>query len=1002
MIPRIPSLIIFFILGTLPLTVIGQPKHYVPDRLLVKYESDHRLQQLKGKLSDDPRTAVEQFLRLSGARTIQPVLKSSQRQKLRQQNSSEADALLQIHEITFNRDIDPVQLAAKVERMPGVDYAEPKYMRELHITPNDSTLEKFIDFHRFTEAWDLSTGDPDIVIAIVDGGVGYNHPELDDKLWVNQEEVPGALFPQVDRNSDGTITSTEIKQYLQENGEDYNGDGNVLLDDALHPDSPFMDQLDGDENSYIDDLFGWDFWGSGNISQVADDNNPIYDGTDHGTHVAGIAAAETNNNSGIAASGYNSIYMPVKAGGTPDDPASVGFGFEGIIYAAEQGADIINCSWGGESFSQTEQEVINYVSRLGALVVSSSGNDGANRIDYPAGYKNTLSVGSVETSNSVAGYSNYGFDLDVLATGSGILSTSYDRSFTDKSGTSMATPVVSGLAALLKEIHPGWTPERIRQQIRTSATSIDNANGNEQTHKLGRGKIDAFEALNTNNPGLKVMSARFENSDGQKLQLNQQGSVSIKIVNVGKSVSGMDLQLQVLNDEGIDLSTNATQLPALSTGDSTEVSFDLTISDHFDLGETPTIHLDFNDPTSGYSDFKIVQYKEFLYDIVAANRVKTSFGADGTVGFTEPINSSGGVGFIPRTETSGEYTEGANLLFEGGLMIEIDGKIYDAVRSETGQLSRDFTPWELFTTTRSGATSDLDGQTTFRIDSDTTHDATIHLQTYAYDQPQLSNTVLLKYTLRNNSSFQELTNAYVGLFNDWDIGDASNNDVSFIASDSLLYFSDAAENSREPTAAVATMGPISSILAIDNTIEEAQDSLTFGLYDGFTEVEKQTSLKARKIRTDIKNTDASAVVASGPYTLEPGAEITVGFAYAFGENTNILRDQIAAARSEKPFEVSSAGRAETNKDPADTKLFQNYPNPFRSKTEIRFDLEKKSHVTLTIYDVLGRRVRVLRDEEMEANSHFVRFEARGLSSGVYFARLKINEGVQTIPMTLIK
>ncbi|SMO32100.1 S8 family peptidase [Fodinibius sediminis] len=992
---------LMLMLLALPLSAAGQAS-YFSDRLILKYESEHRLQQLKTKLKSDPRTAVEQFLRFSGARTITPFLKGPMQQKLRKKNDPRATNLLQIHEVTFSRHIDPVQLAAKVERIPGVAYAEPKYRRELHLTPSDPNLEKWINFHQFPEAWDLTTGSPGVVIAIVDGGVGYNHPELDDKLWVNQEEIPSALFSQLDRNTDGRITSAEIKQYLRENGKDYNGDGAIQLDDALHPDAPLMDQMDGDGNNYTDDLFGWDFWDSGPLNQPTADNNPIHDGTDHGTHVAGIAAAETNNDAGIAGAGFNSSYMAVKAGGNPDDPASVGYGMEGIVYAAEQGADIINCSWGGDGFSQAEQEVIDYVTQQGSLVISSSGNEGNRKIGYPAGYDKVVSVGAVETNNSVAGYSNYGYTLDVLAAGSGIASTSYEASYTTKSGTSMSAPVVSGLAALLKRIHPGWSPERIGRQIRTTAVPVDESNPLIYAHRLGHGKINAFKALNSNNPGLKIVSARFTNEEGRKLQLNQPGTVSLEIANVGKSASGITLRLQALNEEGIELLNTELQLPSLATGDSTDVSFGLVINDNFDLKKTPTLRINFSSSDGSYRDFGIAQYDEFLYDVVAANRVKTSLAADGTIGFTQPFTGSGGVGFIPRSPAAEDYSEGKNILFEGGLMIEIDGKLYDAVRSETGQLSKDFIPLELFTTSTEDATSDLDGSASFRIESDTTHDATVRLHTYAYDHPQMNRVVMLRYTLRNNSSFHDLNNTYVGLFNDWDIGDASNNSASFIPADSLLYLSDATENSSQPVAAAATMGTISSVLAIDNTIEGSSDSLVFGLYDGFSDSEKRTALKAQKERTDIQNTDVSAVIASGPYTLEPGAEITVGFAYAFGEDAGILRNQVAAARSQKPFDVSPTGRAEAPKDPKPTNLFQNYPNPFRSKTRIRFDLEKETPVKLTIFDVLGRKVRVLRNEKMEAKSHFVDFDAGALSSGVYFARLKTNEGIQTIPMTHIK
>ncbi|MCW9708695.1 S8/S53 family peptidase [Fodinibius salsisoli] len=982
----------------LPVFSNAQQANYVSNKLLIKYETSQRL-----KLQSNSKAEVERFLRSAGAQNIKPLFDLTQRQQLRQKRSTRAQALLQIHEIIFSRDIDPLRLAAKVERMPGIAYAEPKYMRKLHLTPNDSTLEKFIDFHNFPEAWDLTTGNPEVTIAVVDGGVGYTHPELDDKLWINQDEVPATLRSQVDQDGDGTTTSTEIRQYLQQNGEDYDGDGNINLDDALHPGSPFINQIDDDQNGFSDDLFGWDFWASGSGGQVTTDNNPIHDGIDHGTHVAGIAAAETNNNAGIAGSGFDSRYMAIKAGGTQADPRSIGFGFEGILYAVEQGADIINCSWGGNGFSQVEQDIINYATEQGAVIISSAGNEAASQLSYPAGYSNVLSVGSVDTNNGVASYSNYGYNLDILTTGSGILSTTYGKSLTTKSGTSMAAPVVSGAAALLKAIHPNWSAERIAQQIRTSAVSIDNANTEIYTHKLGLGKLDAFEALNTNKPGLKVTDARFVNSEGSKLQLNQSGMVDISIVNVGASASGIQASLQSLTNNGIELSTSTASIPSLATGDSAKITFDLTINEGFNFREIPTFRLEVQNTNGTYTDFSIIQYDQLLFDIIDANRVKTSFGADGTIGFTHPLDGQGGVGFIPKIPVNGRLQEGNNMLFEGGLMVEINGQIYDAVRAEENQLSRDFIPLEIFTTNDGAdAVSDLDGHASFAIQSDSIQRARLDLHTYSYNNPQLRNTVLVKYTLRNPSSFLSLEDVYIGLFNDWDIGNSANNSTTFIGSDSLLYLSEDSPSSNEPIVAVGHLGPVSSIFAIDNAIEGSQDSLTFGLYDGFTEAEKRVALKAQKQKTTIQQTDASAVVASGPYTLAPGAEVTVGFVYAFGENPNQLRDQIAQARSQKPFAVSATGLNEADTSPTETKLFQNYPNPFRSKTQIRFNLDEASHVTLTIYDVLGRKVQVLRNEEMEANAHFVTFDASGLSSGVYFIRLKTEFDMQTIPMTLIK
>lgn len=998
---KIP-IVILFSFFFLPLISVAQQSYYFPNRLIIKYESEQKLHDIQAKLKVDPRTSVQQILSQNGARSSQPLLPEKIRQTIRQRNLPSSNDIQRIREITFGRQINPVSLAAKINKMPGIEYAEPKYIRRLSYTPNDPQLEKYIDAHNFTEGWEISRGSSEVIIAIVDGGVGYTHTELDDKLWVNQGEIPSAIRPQVDQNGDGTVTSTEIKEYLQQNGDDYNGDGEITLEDALHENSSFTDGLDNDNNDFTDDLFGWDFWESGGEQDpIITDNNPIHDddGTDHGTHVAGIAAAETDNDTAIAGAGFDTNYMAVKAGGTPDNSEAVGFGFEGIIYAAQNGADIINCSWGGGAASEAEQEVINLATEMGALVVAASGNESSSQVSYPAGYDKVVAVGAVEPGGTVAAYSNFGYQLDVLATGSDIQSTSYDNNLVSKSGTSMATPVVSGLAALLKEQHPGWSAERIGRQVRASATYIDNANSDDYENKLGHGSIDAFNALNTDKPGLKVVSRQFINEAGDKLEIDQPGTVEITLTNLGNATSGLTLQVESLNEEGLELSTSTQQLGTIATGDTVEVSIGMTITNSFNLSETPTLRLNYEE--ADYNDFGIVRYDDLLYDILAANNIKTSLAADGTIGFTDPLAGTGGVGFIPRTPDGPDsYQEGDNLLFEGGLIIEIDGNIHDAVRAGEG-LSRDFIPKQVFAT--EPYSSGLIGSTRFVTDTDSARRAAIDLKAYALDEPALSNVIFLEYTISNLSSFTVMENVYAGLFNDWDLGsNPSQNNISFSEADSILYISDASQSSTQPLVAVAHLGPISGALAIDNTIEGQTDSLTFGLYDGFTDTEKSNALTSGTERTSVQNTDASAVTASGPYTLDPMAEVTVGFVYAFGDDLDQLRNQIAEARSRNLFPVSPTGKAVSDNVPQQTKLYQNYPNPFRENTRLRIDLQQSTNVTITIFDALGRKIRTVADEEFQAGSHFIRFTADRLSSGVYFVRLKTDRETQTIPMTLIK
>lgn len=998
-------LLLFLLICSIPFSANAQKAAYFPDRLIIKYESDQNLQQIRLKQGTHPRAAVHERLNKIGALQVRPLLSERLQRSIRQKRLPSSDEVLRIQEIFFGRDINPVQLAAKISRMPGVAYAEPRYLRYLSATPNDPLIQKFVDTHNFTDAWDLSQGSKDITIAIVDGGVGYTHIDLDDNLWINQDEIPPALQPLVDQNSDGKVTSTEIKQYLNNQGVDHDGDGDITLRDALHDNSAFTDGIDNDNNDFTDDLFGWDFWAAGEFQgSISSDNDPFHDATDHGTHVAGIAAAETNNGEGLASAAYNATYMPVKAGGAPSDPDAVGFGFEGILYAAENGADIINCSWSGSSSSEAEKEVITLATEMGVLVVAAAGNDGS-RVQYPARYNNTLAVGSVETDQTRSRFSNFGYALDVLATGFDILSTSYDNEYAPKAGTSMSTPVVSGLAALVKSIHPSWSGARIGMQIRASATDIDNANNDFFNSKLGHGSVDAYNALNTTLPGFKTVSHSFVDTNGDKLLLGESGFLNITLTNIGRP-SAAEIDLQQLNGGDIDIRNAMQQTGSVATGDTVEISFGLSIPTNFNLTEIPTFRLNFKNNNQNYTDFNVLSYENLFYDILAGNNIKMSFGAEGTIGFSDPLSQRGGVGFIPRKpDGSGGFTEGPNLLFEGGLIVEVNGELYDAVRAEDDRLSRDFFPQDGFTVEPTNDRNGLTGSTNFiTISQDSTRQALIDLQTYAYNEPQISNVVFVKYTIKNPSTYITMENVYAGIFNDWDIGPtAQSNDITYSEADSIMYISDSQPNSL-PIVAVAHLGPISGALAIDNAIPGRPDSVTFGLYDGFEDGEKSSSLTSGTVRTEIQSADVSAVMASGPYILNPRAEVTVGFVYAFGDDIDQLRRQISEARSRNLFSVSPTGRAISAEIPAETRLFQNYPNPFQEETQIHVDLQQNRNVTLTIYDVLGRKIQVIVDKELDAGSHFFPFNphALKLSTGIYFAHLEVDGDTQTIGMTYIK
>ena len=267
------------------------------------------------------------------------------------------------------------------------------------------------------EAWARGYTGQGIVAAVVDTGVDYNHRDLRDNIWVNTREIPG------------------------------NG-------------------IDDDRNGFIDDVRGWDFIGR--------DNNPM-DEDSHGTHVAGTIAAG-NNGFGMTGVAYNARIMPVRVLG-PNGGANSTVA-NGIRYAVDNGANVINLSLGGDFPSAEIESALRYATQQGVFVVMAAGNDGDARPDFPARYatQNGLSIGAVNSSRQIAGFSNRaGSDSTmqhVVAPGVDIYSTTPGNTYRRLSGTSMATPHVAGVVALMLSANRNLTHAQIRQILTSSAVAL--------------------------------------------------------------------------------------------------------------------------------------------------------------------------------------------------------------------------------------------------------------------------------------------------------------------------------------------------------------------------------------------------------------------------------------------------------------------------------------------------------------------------------------------------
>ncbi|MCF7824594.1 MAG: S8 family serine peptidase [Candidatus Marinimicrobia bacterium] len=520
---KIQIQISLLLLGTLVYALPPERTKYFEDRFLIYLNQDVSLDKSNMKLGK-PVTGMPSFDQLLDHHDILKMEKYLP--SATSDDFSDGIDLSKVYRLRIEAGSQSVdQLIDEFNKDPNVLYSEYEGIDYLDYTPNDARYPNqwFLDKIQAPETWDLwdiasgdFPGNTNIVLASVDSGVEYTHPDLWERAWVNQAEVPESIFNAVDTDASGTVTPTEIVAYLT----DLNADGSINLQDALAPGSPFMDGIDGDDwdetpSSYVDDLFGWDI--SGTTSGSDADNDPMaalggiadLSPLQHGTHVAGLLCATTDNGTGIASTIYNGSFMSVKCLYDEDPNGYISGGYAGMLYAAKAGADIINVSWGSSSWSETNQAIINNIFyNYGALIVGSAGNgddlglpNGDPR--YPSGYDNVISVTAVSPYD-IFSWANYGsgegdpkfFGVDLSAPGEGIYSTIFPAwgSYAAWDGTSMASPIVASAFGLLKSAHPAESNEWLIESILGSTDPIDQLNPT-YADQLGTGRLNIYNAL---------------------------------------------------------------------------------------------------------------------------------------------------------------------------------------------------------------------------------------------------------------------------------------------------------------------------------------------------------------------------------------------------------------------------------------------------------------------------------------------------------------------------
>jgi len=465
---------------------------FVPDVLLVK---------LRAADPTARAAALERVQREVAAREPRALFRRAQPGRARAAASRDArrPELAAIYRLRLAEGIDPAQAAAALAGDPDVEWAQPDLLLQPDFVPDDpfflssgSWGQPYADLWglyavRAPEAWAYTRGEG-AVIAIVDSGLDDAHPDAADNVWVNP-------------------------------GEDLDGDGRATDADR--------NGIDDDGNGFVDDLIGFDFHnsldanGDGDYLDPGDvsDADPFDDGG-HGTHVAGTAAAVGGNGIGVLGVAPRAKLMALKGFPATGSATSSALA-RAVVYAADNGADVVNASWScGERcpVNPLIDEAVLYAHALGTVFVDSAGNSGDDVVFYsPEKRRETIVVAATNEDDSHADFSSVGFLVDVAAPGAGrarpgdpfasrailsMLSSGAPEGFSARlrvgdawlrlSGTSMATPHVAGVVALVRSLHPDATPEEIRALLRATARDVGTP-GHDRL--FGAGIVDALAAV---------------------------------------------------------------------------------------------------------------------------------------------------------------------------------------------------------------------------------------------------------------------------------------------------------------------------------------------------------------------------------------------------------------------------------------------------------------------------------------------------------------------------
>ena len=905
--------------------------------------------------------------------------------------------LSRIYQIDFSDSYNPVIVAQDFSQDPNIEYAEPIPVNYLLEIPNDPLYNQqwYLNKIQSEQAWDIhkgEEGDSVIILSITDTGCRYEHLDIAENIWNNL-------------------------------GEDFDNDGHTLEwnGTAWILDPGDVNNVDDDGNGFIDDLIGWNFDGN---------NMYIGDGNGHGTAVSGLAAATTNNNLGVASISYNLKVMPVRAF-NPQGGGTNANAYNSLIYSAENGADVINCSWGGWPYSNANKEVVEYVTALGSIIVAAAGNGNNSEPFYPACYPYVIGVAALDSQNVKTPYSTYGAGVDVSAPGpqstQPFIALNWFNTTTYVNvtlGTSFSSPIVTGLLGLIKSYHPTWSRDQLIQQLIYTTDNINSINPGYE-YLLGNGKINAYNALAESNPTitqeLKINMSLLSNTEignAQTLYSNSSTSFSFRVQNCSHFLDANPLT--------ITLTSNNPDVQIIVGEYSGTIAANTVIEliDEFEIQIAPnastaiatlTFTASGNLPVAAGSVFKVnviinpsgtlvwegeengQDYSgEYIGNYLAANSYPYLYTSESVLsynGLDALFLSFGNFGNGAGTNTI--FTEfhsavvqeyilsGGKVYIEGGDALGYDQAGNNPLLTLLGIASASDGSTNIINSLEGQASTITDG--ILFTSSTQTNNGYIDLFI-----PN-SNGIIAFYesgygnvAVQSTGAYGQKTFCFSYALSELVDGDPPSTKDSLLQR--IVNFFEL-EALQLPSTPILISPPDQSVIDTNSVL--------------FTWLSSQEQVTKYWFEMDTTDQFTTSFIDS---TVTDTIYVFDNF-----ENNSTYLWKVKAYNATGWSDFSEVWRfstsivsVENEKIPTEYALQQNYPNPFNPATKINYQIPERSFVVLKVYDVLGNEVTTLINEEKPLGTYELTWNAEALPSGVYFYQLKAGDFIETKKMILLK